>query len=74
MVQKRSDSIFVSSVQENPPSKEGLSSDDCERIIISLLLESIIHTDPKWTAYEYVSFEALKSLHLEFYSQSFSQY
>jgi hypothetical protein len=42
------------SVKDNPPGKDGLSTDDCERIVTSLLLEKVIATNPKWNAYEYV--------------------
>jgi hypothetical protein len=49
--------IYFSSnirVKDNPPAKDGLTSDDCERIITSLLLEKVIATNPVWNAYEYV--------------------
>ena len=45
------DQIIIS-VKENPPAKDGLSADDCERIIISLILENIIQPSPVWNAYE----------------------
>jgi hypothetical protein len=41
-------------VKNNPPAKDGLSLDDCERIITSLLLEKVLATNPVWNAYEYV--------------------
>ena len=43
---------FVDSVKDNPPSTDGLKSDDCERILISLLLEGLIEPSIRWTAYE----------------------
>jgi hypothetical protein len=41
-------------VKENPPAKDGLTVEECERIIISLLLENVLATNPIWNAYEYV--------------------
>ncbi|GAX11626.1 ATP-dependent DNA helicase Q1 [Fistulifera solaris] len=49
-------------VQENPPSKDNLSSDDCERIIIALLLENIIQSEPKWSAYDTIIYVVLGPL------------
>jgi hypothetical protein len=45
-------SILYHSVKDNPPGKDGLSTDDCERIIVALLLEGIVKANPKWTPYE----------------------
>ena len=41
-------------MKSNPPAKDGLTTDDCERIITSLLLEKVLSTNPVWNAYEYV--------------------
>jgi hypothetical protein len=46
--------VLSCSVKNNPPSKDGLNLDDCERIITSLLLEKVLATNPVWNAYEYV--------------------
>jgi hypothetical protein len=40
------------SVKDNPPAKDGLSVEECERIITSLLLEKVLATNPIWNAYE----------------------
>lgn len=42
-------------MQDNPPGKDGLSVDSCERIIISLLLENVLAPNPVWSAYECVA-------------------
>jgi len=43
---------ILDSVKDNTPRKEGLTGDDCERIVVSMLLSNILATDAKWTAYE----------------------
>jgi hypothetical protein len=40
------------SVQDYPPSMNGLTLDECERIIISLLLESVFEPKVVWGPYE----------------------
>lgn len=40
------------SVQDFPPSTDGLSNEECERIIISMLLESVFEPKVVWGAYE----------------------
>ena len=40
------------SVRDNPPSKDGLSVDDCERIIISLIVAGVFELNVVWGAYE----------------------
>jgi hypothetical protein len=54
-------STYVS-VKDNPPAKDGLSVEDCERIIVSLLLEKVLSTNPIWNAYSTVIYFVLGSL------------
>jgi hypothetical protein len=42
----------MDSVKENPPAKDGLSVEDCERIIVSLILEKVFAPKIVWGAYE----------------------
>jgi len=44
--------LLAFSILDNPPAKDGISLDSCERIIISLLLENVLATNPIWNAYE----------------------
>lgn len=40
------------SVKDNLPGKDDLTAEDCERIIVSLLLEKVFATNPIWNAYK----------------------
>ncbi|GKZ00452.1 hypothetical protein MPSEU_000997700 [Mayamaea pseudoterrestris] len=39
-------------IKDNPPNKDGLSVEDCERIVISMILENIFAPHVVWGAYE----------------------
>jgi hypothetical protein len=43
-------------VQANPPAKDKLSMDDCERIIMALLVEQVFTFYVHWTAYQAVPY------------------
>ena len=40
------------SIKDNPPSKDGLSVEDCERIIVALILENVFSPHIVWSAYD----------------------
>jgi hypothetical protein len=43
---------WISSVKDNPPAKDGLSVDECEHIVVSMILENILDIAPEWGTYE----------------------
>jgi hypothetical protein len=44
---------FLNSVKDFPPGKE-LTTAECERILVTLLVENVLDTNVVWTKYRYV--------------------
>jgi hypothetical protein len=43
---------FLPRIKDNPPAKDDLSVDECEHIVVSMIVERVLEISPVWGSYE----------------------